>query len=114
MEVDVTQPTFWLSVLQVIWINILLSGDNAVVIALACRGLPPRERMWGMIIGAGFAGLSAALELVNHGANVVVLEREFPGVGARGRNAGYLAGALGLAHRRQTVAPGRIGGEPCA
>jgi YjbE family integral membrane protein len=49
------QPTFWLSVLQVIWVNILLSGDNAVVIALACRGLPPRERMWGMIIGAGFA-----------------------------------------------------------
>ncbi|MGC1465589.1 MAG: TerC family protein [Pseudolabrys sp.] len=48
---------FWLSVLQVIWINILLSGDNAVVIALACRGLPPRERMWGMIIGAGFASV---------------------------------------------------------
>jgi YjbE family integral membrane protein len=58
MPVEVmTQPTFWLSVLQVIWINILLSGDNAVVIALACRGLPPRERRWGMIIGAGFASL---------------------------------------------------------
>lgn len=52
-----TQPTFWLAVLQVIWINILLSGDNAVVIALACRGLPPRERLWGMIIGAGFASV---------------------------------------------------------
>jgi YjbE family integral membrane protein len=51
------EPTFWLSVLQVIWVNILLSGDNAVVIALACRGLPPRERMWGMIIGAGFASV---------------------------------------------------------
>jgi YjbE family integral membrane protein len=57
MEVDVTQPTFWLSVLQVIWINILLSGDNAVLIALACRGLPPRERLWGMVIGAGFASI---------------------------------------------------------
>lgn len=54
---DLAQPTFWLSVLQVIWINILLSGDNAVVIALACRGLPPRERLWGMIIGAGFASV---------------------------------------------------------
>jgi YjbE family integral membrane protein len=54
---DLGEPTFWLSVLQVIWINILLSGDNAVVIALACRGLPPRERMWGMIIGAGFASV---------------------------------------------------------
>jgi YjbE family integral membrane protein len=52
-----TEPTFWLSVLQVIWINILLSGDNAVVIALACRGLPPRERLWGMVIGAGFASV---------------------------------------------------------
>jgi YjbE family integral membrane protein len=51
------QPAFWLSVLQVIWINILLSGDNAVVIALACRSLPPRERLWGMIIGAGFASV---------------------------------------------------------
>jgi YjbE family integral membrane protein len=54
---SIHQPTFWLSVLQVIWVNILLSGDNAVVIALACRGLPPRERMWGMIIGAGFASV---------------------------------------------------------
>jgi YjbE family integral membrane protein len=54
---DIAQPTFWLSVLQVIWINILLSGDNAVVIALACRGLPPRERVWGMVIGAGFASV---------------------------------------------------------
>jgi YjbE family integral membrane protein len=52
-----TQPAFWLAVLEVIWINILLSGDNAVVIALACRGLPPRERRLGMIIGAGFASL---------------------------------------------------------
>ncbi|MBV9557874.1 MAG: TerC family protein [Pseudolabrys sp.] len=52
-----TSPGFWLSVMQIIWINILLSGDNAVVIALACRGLPPRERLWGMVIGAGFASL---------------------------------------------------------
>jgi YjbE family integral membrane protein len=54
---DVASATFWVSVLQVIWINILLSGDNAVVIALACRGLPPRERLWGMVIGAGFASV---------------------------------------------------------
>ena len=51
------QPAFWTAVVQIIWINILLSGDNAVVIALACRALPPRERRWGMIIGAGFASL---------------------------------------------------------
>jgi len=57
LAADVTQPTFWLSVLEVIWVNILLSGDNAVVIALACRALPPRERLWGMAIGAGFASV---------------------------------------------------------
>jgi YjbE family integral membrane protein len=54
---EMSHPTFWLAVVQVIWINILLSGDNAVVIALACRGLPPKERRWGMIIGAGVAAV---------------------------------------------------------
>ncbi len=57
LAVDFTAPAFWVSVLEVIWINILLSGDNAVVIALACRGLPPKERLWGMVIGAGFASV---------------------------------------------------------
>jgi YjbE family integral membrane protein len=38
-------------------INLLLSGDNAVIIAMACRGLPPRQRLWGMIIGASGAVL---------------------------------------------------------
>jgi len=52
---DMGHATFWLAVLQIIWINILLSGDNAVVIALACRGLPPRQRFWGMILGAAVA-----------------------------------------------------------
>ncbi len=46
---------FLLALLQIIWINILLSGDNAVVIALACRGLPPNLRKWGVILGAGVA-----------------------------------------------------------
>ena len=35
----------------------MLSGDNAVVIALACRMLPPQQRFWGMILGAGVAVL---------------------------------------------------------
>jgi YjbE family integral membrane protein len=51
------QPAFWVAVGQIIWINILLSGDNAVVIALACRTLMPRQRFWGMILGAGVAVL---------------------------------------------------------
>ncbi len=46
---------FWLAFLKIVWINILLSGDNAVVIALACRGLPARQRLWGMILGAAVA-----------------------------------------------------------
>jgi YjbE family integral membrane protein len=47
----VEQPGFWLAVLQIIWIDILLSGDNAVVIALACRKLPPKQRVWGVVLG---------------------------------------------------------------
>jgi YjbE family integral membrane protein len=43
------------SILQIIWIDLLLSGDNAVVIALACRSLPPEQRKWGVILGAGAA-----------------------------------------------------------
>jgi YjbE family integral membrane protein len=46
-----------LAILEVVWINIILSGDNAVVIALACRGLPPRQRRTGMVLGAGVAVL---------------------------------------------------------
>jgi YjbE family integral membrane protein len=46
-----------LAAAQIIWINVILSGDNAVVIALACRGLPPKQRRWGMILGAGAAVL---------------------------------------------------------
>jgi YjbE family integral membrane protein len=48
---------FWLAALQIIFINVLLSGDNAVVIAMACRGLPPQQRRWGMVTGAGVAVL---------------------------------------------------------
>jgi YjbE family integral membrane protein len=51
------QPDFWLALGKIIWINILLSGDNAVVIALACRSLPPRTRWWGIVLGAGVAVL---------------------------------------------------------
>ncbi len=52
---DWLTPQFWFAALQIIYINILLSGDNAVVIALACRGLPPKQRRWGVIWGAAGA-----------------------------------------------------------
>jgi len=54
---DMLQPAFWGAAGQIIGINIILSGDNAVVIALACRMLPPKQRFWGMILGAGVAVL---------------------------------------------------------
>jgi YjbE family integral membrane protein len=55
LHADMQTPTFWLAVGKIIWINVLLSGDNALVIAMACRGLAPRQRLWGMVIGAGIA-----------------------------------------------------------
>src|SRR5215475_2279724 len=54
-SVDMQKPTFWLAVGKIIWINVLLSGDNALVIAMACRGQHGRHRLWGMTIGAGIA-----------------------------------------------------------
>jgi len=50
--VEFGSPQFWLAGLEIIVINILLSGDNAVVIALACRNLPDRQRRWGVFWGA--------------------------------------------------------------
>jgi YjbE family integral membrane protein len=55
LQTDLQKPVFWLAVGKIIWINVLLSGDNALVIAMACRGLAPRQRLWGMLIGAGIA-----------------------------------------------------------
>jgi len=43
------------AIFQIIWIDLLLSGDNAIVIALACRSLPPHLRTWGIVLGSGVA-----------------------------------------------------------
>jgi YjbE family integral membrane protein len=48
---EVGHPQFWVSLSKIIWINVLLSGDNALVVAMACRGLAPRQRFWGMMLG---------------------------------------------------------------
>ncbi|ANH69854.1 TerC family protein [Mitsuaria sp. 7] len=50
-----TSPEFWLAVGQIILIDILLGGDNAVVIALACRKLPPNLRTKGILWGTAGA-----------------------------------------------------------
>jgi YjbE family integral membrane protein len=49
---EIGTPQFWLAALEIVVINILLSGDNAVVIALACRNLPQHQRRWGVFWGA--------------------------------------------------------------
>ena len=51
MNGDMT--VFALEIMEIVWINILLSGDNAVLIALACRRLPEKQRRVGMLLGAG-------------------------------------------------------------
>ena len=48
-------PEFWVAVGQIILIDILLGGDNAVVIALACRKLPPKQRTQGILWGTAGA-----------------------------------------------------------
>jgi YjbE family integral membrane protein len=46
---------FWIGLLKIIWINIILSGDNAVVIALAARSLPPQQQKKAVFLGSGAA-----------------------------------------------------------
>jgi len=53
--VEFGSPEFWIAVLQIIAIDILLGGDNAVVIALACRNLPEKQRKLGILWGVAGA-----------------------------------------------------------
>ena len=70
MTLSLTDPAFWLSVGQIILIDILLGGDNAVVIALACRKLPPDLRnrgiFWGVVgaVVARIVLIAFALQLL--------------------------------------------------
>ena len=52
-EVMTTQ--FWVGLMTIIWVNIILSGDNAVVIALAARSLPPKQQKAAVLWGSGAA-----------------------------------------------------------
>ena len=49
---EVMTPEFWIALMQIILINIVLSGDNAVVIALACRSLPPQQQKKAIMFGS--------------------------------------------------------------
>lgn len=54
---DFSSPQFWVALMQIIAIDIVLGGDNAVVIGLACRRLPAHQRkmgiFWGMVGAIG-------------------------------------------------------------
>ena len=64
MELDLTSTAFWIAVGQIILIDIVLSGDNAVVIALACRNLSPEQRKKGIFWGvAGAVSLRVVLTI---------------------------------------------------
>src|SRR5215475_10740835 len=54
---EISHPQFWVNLSKIVWINILLSGDNALVVAMACRSLAPRQRFWGMVLGTAAAVL---------------------------------------------------------
>ena len=54
---EVQTPAFWTGLMMIIWVNIVLSGDNAVVIALAARSLPQKQQGKAVAWGAGAAVL---------------------------------------------------------
>ncbi|WP_295884975.1 TerC family protein [uncultured Thiohalocapsa sp.] len=62
-EVALADGGFWVAVLQIIAIDILLGGDNAVVIALACRRLPEKQRNQGILWGV-FGAIALRLTLI--------------------------------------------------
>lgn len=65
---DLTSAAFWAALGSIIWVNILLSGDNAVVIALAARSLPPHQQKKAIFWG------SAAAIVMRIGLTIIALE----------------------------------------
>ncbi|HEY4080772.1 MAG TPA: TerC family protein [Burkholderiaceae bacterium] len=69
---DWTNSTFWIALLEIVWVNILLSGDNAVVIALAARNLKPQHQRTA-IIGGSFAAIVMRVLLTIFAVNLLQL-----------------------------------------
>jgi YjbE family integral membrane protein len=70
----VESEEFWIGLLQIVWIDIILSGDNALIIALAVKSLPLHQRRLGIVLGVTIAIL---LRILFAGAIVYVLEIPF-------------------------------------
>jgi YjbE family integral membrane protein len=69
---QLTTPAFWVAVGQIIVIDILLAGDNAVVIALACRNLPPELQKKGVFWGV-FGAIALRVVLTAFAATILAL-----------------------------------------
>jgi YjbE family integral membrane protein len=89
------QPVFWVELGAIIWINLLVSGDNAVMIALAARSLPPRQQRLAVFWGSAAA---VALRVVLTVFAVALLELPWLKV---------VGGALLLWIGVKLLAPGR-------
>ena len=130
---EMVEPAFWIAVGKITWINILLSGDNALVIALACRGLDPKQRLWGMIFGAAaavilriiFTGIVATLmelpylklvgglALIVIAAKLLVPEEEDGAGGSGAQQSDHQVALAGHRGKHLHIARGESGGaEP--
>ncbi|MBA4141525.1 MAG: TerC family protein [Nitrosospira sp.] len=69
---EFASPQFWIAVLQIIAIDIVLGGDNAVVIALACRRLPEKQRNLGIFWGV-FGAIALRVVLVFFALNLLAI-----------------------------------------
>jgi len=65
-------PQFWIAVMQIIAIDIVLGGDNAVVIALACRRLPEKQRKLGIFWGV-FGAITLRVVLIFFALNLLAI-----------------------------------------
>lgn len=70
---SISQPDFWVIIAQIILIDILLGGDNAIVIALACRRLPERQRNLAIFLGT-FGAVALRLVLLFFAVQLLRLE----------------------------------------
>ena len=69
---DIFSPEFWVAVLQIIAIDIVLGGDNAIVIALACRRLPKEQRNRGIFWGV-FGAIALRVVLISFALTLLAI-----------------------------------------
>src|SRR2546426_1122692 len=90
---ELASQAFWIGLLKIIGVNIILSGDNAVVIALAARSLPAKQQTQAVFWGAG---LAISIPLVVFGATLLIkLMERFPVIITGGAGLiGWVAGEM--------------------